>query len=507
MGKLPGPLGAPFRTAARDIGNSMAGITADVARRTGQIQADLNSIHGPPVIKVITEASGTGQISITGSGWALGQGNIRFHAAQGAYIDRGTGPTADDVLVRASKGELIVPAHLVRAGAADNMRGLIPGFAAGGFPGNLGAMPGAAGVIAGGDAGQAVRTGVAKAMAAAHAVVAAKALAAHPPQPFGPVGSSPARTGSVAVEQRYAASLMSQYGWGQNQMPPLISLWNQESGWNPYAVNASSGAYGIPQSLGHGHPYNLGDYQNQIIWGLNYIKGRYGSPSAAWAHEVANNWYAEGGLIPGYASGGVAGPASAYLKAWQDKRGGGFGAAWGPVVVNQQIAAMAAAQRSAQVLASASGLNAKQHAHYRAVATGDAKRLAVLNRELAVERTWRGQLGGSDVDPGPGHRRRRERPRPGEERRRVESADGPAESHHRGHLQDARLLGRAAGRDSEGAPAARPDRRAGGPHVRRRRNRHHRGVPGVGRGAVRRGQGRPGLRPGRLAEARVERHL
>jgi hypothetical protein len=29
----------------------------------------------------------------------------------------------------------------------------------------------------------------------------------------------------------------------------------------------------------------------QIRWGLAYIKGRYGSPSKAWAHEQANGWY------------------------------------------------------------------------------------------------------------------------------------------------------------------------------------------------------------------------
>ena len=59
--------------------------------------------------------------------------------------------------------------------------------------------------------------------------------------------------------------------------PDLIKLWNQESGWSAYAVNPSSGAYGIPQSLGHGHPYNLGDYKAQIEWGINYIAGRYGN--------------------------------------------------------------------------------------------------------------------------------------------------------------------------------------------------------------------------------------
>jgi hypothetical protein len=80
-------------------------------------------------------------------------------------------------------------------------------------------------------------------------------------------------------------------------MAPLIALWNQESGWNPNAVNQSSGAYGIPQALGHGHPYNLGDYVAQIDWGLSYIASRYGTPAAAEAHELADHWYDDGGYL------------------------------------------------------------------------------------------------------------------------------------------------------------------------------------------------------------------
>jgi hypothetical protein len=29
----------------------------------------------------------------------------------------------------------------------------------------------------------------------------------------------------------------------------------------------------------------------QIIWGLEYIKARWGSIAAAWANEEANHWY------------------------------------------------------------------------------------------------------------------------------------------------------------------------------------------------------------------------
>jgi hypothetical protein len=97
--------------------------------------------------------------------------------------------------------------------------------------------------------------------------------------------------------QQYAQSQLARFGWGTNQMGPLINLWNQESSWNPNAVNPSSGAYGIPQALGHGHPYDLGDWKTQVDWGLNYIAGRYGSPASAWAHETQYNWYDQGGWL------------------------------------------------------------------------------------------------------------------------------------------------------------------------------------------------------------------
>jgi hypothetical protein len=29
----------------------------------------------------------------------------------------------------------------------------------------------------------------------------------------------------------------------------------------------------------------------QIIWGIEYMKDRYGSPCAAWSFKSANGWY------------------------------------------------------------------------------------------------------------------------------------------------------------------------------------------------------------------------
>jgi len=76
----------------------------------------------------------------------------------------------------------------------------------------------------------------------------------------------------------------------------LVALWNKESGWNVYAHNKSSGAYGIPQSLPGTKMASAGaDWQTnpdtQIRWGLGYIQGRYGSPCAAWGKFLASGWY------------------------------------------------------------------------------------------------------------------------------------------------------------------------------------------------------------------------
>lgn len=90
--------------------------------------------------------------------------------------------------------------------------------------------------------------------------------------------------------------LMTQFGWGADQWPALDALWYRESGWNQFAQNRSSGAYGIPQALPATKMATVGpDWQTnpetQIRWGLAYIGVRYGSPKGAWAHSEKFGWY------------------------------------------------------------------------------------------------------------------------------------------------------------------------------------------------------------------------
>lgn len=92
-----------------------------------------------------------------------------------------------------------------------------------------------------------------------------------------------------------AQSMLDERGWG-NEFSCLVSLWDRESGWNPHAHNASSGAYGIPQALPGSKMASAGaDWQTnprtQISWGLGYIAGRYETPCGAWSFFQANNWY------------------------------------------------------------------------------------------------------------------------------------------------------------------------------------------------------------------------
>jgi hypothetical protein len=93
-----------------------------------------------------------------------------------------------------------------------------------------------------------------------------------------------------------ALSMVKSRGWGDAQYSCLVSLWNRESGWNVYANNASSGAYGIPQALPGSKMASAGgnwrtSAKTQIAWGLGYISGRYGTPCAAWAHSESSGWY------------------------------------------------------------------------------------------------------------------------------------------------------------------------------------------------------------------------
>ena len=105
--------------------------------------------------------------------------------------------------------------------------------------------------------------------------------------------AAPVASGSP---QQIAEAMLGSFGWSSSQFSCLDPLWAHESGWSVTAYNAGSGAYGIPQALPGSRMASAGpDWQTsaatQIRWGLEYIKGTYGSPCGAWDHEQATGWY------------------------------------------------------------------------------------------------------------------------------------------------------------------------------------------------------------------------
>jgi hypothetical protein len=93
-----------------------------------------------------------------------------------------------------------------------------------------------------------------------------------------------------------AGSLMPAYHWTSWQFHYLNLLWMRESGWNRLAYNHSSGAYGIPQAVPGDKMAAAGpdwrtSARTQIIWGMGYIRSRYGNPWNAWQHELRYSWY------------------------------------------------------------------------------------------------------------------------------------------------------------------------------------------------------------------------
>jgi len=268
-----------------------SGLTAIQAQQAAiDFQGQIDKLHGKTV-KVDVTASGSGGISVGATGLQARIFKLA-HLATGGVVPGGYS-RADNHLALLRSGEGVLQPGAVAAlggpqfiSQANARFGDVPvsHFAAGGVAGLPPWVGGQEGSVLGGWAGQDVASMLASVIAALKATAAASGS-------FTP--GAPA-TGSAAAAQAFARSILPA-GWS---WPDLRALWNRESGWNAYAVNPSSGAYGIPQALGHGHPYNLGDYANQVRWGISYIAGRYGNSQNAWAHEVAFNWYDKGGMLP-----------------------------------------------------------------------------------------------------------------------------------------------------------------------------------------------------------------
>ena len=96
--------------------------------------------------------------------------------------------------------------------------------------------------------------------------------------------------------RQIAVSLLHRFHWRRRQFRYLNLLWASESGWDRYASNPCSGAYGIPQALPGSKMASAGpdwrsNARTQILWGIRYIQGRYRTPYRAWRQQRLYGWY------------------------------------------------------------------------------------------------------------------------------------------------------------------------------------------------------------------------
>ena len=136
--------------------------------------------------------------------------------------------------------------------------------------------------------------------------------------------------------QQMAHAMVSRM-WGEGQWPPFVSLEMAEAGWNPRAVNPSSGAAGLAQALPPSkYPPGAWPYQGpesarlQLQWMTGYIRDRYGDPASAWAFHQSHNWYKEGGvLMLGDSLGVGMKQAAGFPGGWTDYVSDGKTSGWG----------------------------------------------------------------------------------------------------------------------------------------------------------------------------------
>lgn len=292
-----------------------------------KLQNSINNLQGKN-IPITATASGSGTIQVAshpGNFLPHGIATLGFHAEGGKIGGNGL-PRADDQLAHVSSGEWVMPVDSVRyygpgfmaavqkrlfAGAPGGARGMWSGFAAGG---PVGADPwnnkikDNFALFSQWEAANASQFGVAAEKSFSSAVfqwfqnaiaAAAKKFLASSGGYAGPGGGAPAANAALARK------LAPYWGTGAEW-----AAWNNvamaESGWNQYATNPGSGAYGIPQALPFtkmpkaAWPASAGGSSNptaQITWMISYIKGQYGDPIGAWAHELAHHWYGMGGPV------------------------------------------------------------------------------------------------------------------------------------------------------------------------------------------------------------------
>jgi hypothetical protein len=114
------------------------------------------------------------------------------------------------------------------------------------------------------------------------------------------LAEEPQPTPTINPNRRYLKySYMPRYEEIMGQLKYLYKNWedaadlqSRENGFNPTAINPTSGACGLSQALPCSKlPCELGNVACDLNWQYQYIAGRYGTVSEALKFQTANNWY------------------------------------------------------------------------------------------------------------------------------------------------------------------------------------------------------------------------
>jgi hypothetical protein len=290
---------AQAQAASATLTNAIIAAGVAAGDTKGQIAAMIAKILGiPPNVALKIVMTGEAAYSINQTqlapGTTPGAGGVHIHGAARGWMVSGGTPGTDSVPILAMAGELVVPKHMVDAGAVDHLRGRIPGFAGGGLVlgGDASVMTGQRAVTDYNSFKATFETAVIHAMAGALAGAEKTAAAAA-------AASGGGGEGKAALQAAATAR-----GWGSGaEWNALNATEMREAGYSLTARNPSSGAYGMAQFInGPSEYYAYGGNPNtasgQATAMLNYIAARYVDPVAAWAHEQNYGWYDQGGLLP-----------------------------------------------------------------------------------------------------------------------------------------------------------------------------------------------------------------
>jgi hypothetical protein len=108
------------------------------------------------------------------------------------------------------------------------------------------------------------------------------------PQPKPVAKPEPARVQITGTKTDW----MRAAGIPEDQWVYVDYIVSKESSWNPLAVNKSSGACSLAQSLPCSKiPGDWRDPVNALKWQYGYVTARYGGYYGAYQFWVANRWY------------------------------------------------------------------------------------------------------------------------------------------------------------------------------------------------------------------------